>query len=77
MNNLGQRDSLIAEKMMPLNNPSEIPAFQSEQEEAEFWAIHEITEEFIERGGPVPEEEFPPPRISNPCRGTPRGCPAS
>lgn len=48
--------------MTPLNSPSEIPAFQSEQEEADFWAVHEITEEFIARGGPVPEGELPPPR---------------
>lgn len=67
----------VSEQMMPLNNPSEIPAFQSEQEEAEFWTIHEITEEFIERGGPVPEGELPPPRLSNLCRGIPRGCLAS
>lgn len=51
-----------AERMQPLNDPSEVPAFRSEQEEDEFWTGHEITEEFIARGAPVPEEELPPPR---------------
>lgn len=52
----------MSEKMMPLKDPSEIPEFRNEEEEAEFWATHEITEEFIERAGPVPEGELPPPR---------------
>ncbi len=50
------------EKMMPLKDPSEIPEFRNEEEEAEFWATHEITEEFIERAETVPESELPPPR---------------
>ena len=50
------------ERMQPLNDPSEVPEFRNKQEEDEFWAIHEITEEFLARGGPVPEGELPPPR---------------
>lgn len=49
-------------KMIPLRTPSEIPEFRNEEDEAEFWATHEITEEFIERAEPVPEGELPPPR---------------
>lgn len=49
-------------KMIPLRTPSEIPEFRNEEDETEFWATHEITEEFIERAEPVPEGELPPPR---------------
>lgn len=51
-------------KMVPLKGPSEIPEFRDEEEEVEFWATHEITEEFIEKAGPVPEEELPLPGTS-------------
>ena len=46
-------------EMMPLKDPSEIPKFRNDEEELEFWATHEVTEEFIEKVGPVPEGELP------------------
>ena len=45
-----------------INSPGEIPEFQSEAEEAEFWATHSLGEGMLERMGPVPEGELPPPR---------------
>ena len=46
-------------KMIPLRDPSEIPLGMSEEEEREFWDTHEITEEFLEKAEPVPEDELP------------------
>lgn len=51
-------------RIVPLKDPSEIPEFRNEEEEVEFWSTHEITEEFIEKAGPVPEGELPPPGTS-------------
>lgn len=48
-------------RMIPLRDPSEIPEDMSEKQEAEFWDTHEITEEFLEKMGPVPEGVLPPP----------------
>lgn len=49
-------------ELIPLRDPSEIPANMTEAEEREFWDTHEITEEFLEKAGPVPEHELPTPR---------------
>jgi hypothetical protein len=49
-------------KMVPLRDPSEIPENMSEEEEREFWDTHEITEEFLDKAEPVPEDELPPAR---------------
>lgn len=48
--------------MTPLRDPSDIPVFASEAEERAFWDTHELTEEFLERMGPVPDDELPPVR---------------
>lgn len=49
-----------ARRMVPLRDPSEIPEDMSEEEEAEFWDTHEITEEYLEKMGPPPEGVLPP-----------------
>lgn len=49
-------------KMVPLRDPSEIPIFTSEAAERAFWDTHEITAEFLERAGPIPDAELPPVR---------------
>lgn len=48
------------QKMIPLRDPSEIPEDMSEEEEAEFWDTHEITEEYLQKAGPMPEGVLPP-----------------
>ena len=49
-------------KLIPLRDPSEIPENMTEAEEREFWDTHEITEEFLDKAEPVPEDMLPPPR---------------
>ena len=41
---------------------SEIPAFASEAEEADFWATHALGDAVWDEMEPVPEDELPPPR---------------
>lgn len=49
-------------KITPLNDPSEVPENMTEEEEREFWDTHGVTEEFLNKAGPVPEDELPPVR---------------
>ncbi|MDQ3396711.1 MAG: BrnA antitoxin family protein [Deinococcota bacterium] len=49
-------------KMIPLNDPKEIPEGMSEAEAREFWQTHEITEAYLERAGAVSDDELPPVR---------------
>ena len=42
--------------MEEVRSPEEIPDFENEEEEAEFWATHSLGEEFLEKVGPIPEE---------------------
>lgn len=41
---------------------SDVPDFSTEKDAREFWDTHEITEEYLESTGPVPEEDMPPAR---------------
>src|SRR3982751_6471058 len=50
---------------IPITDPSQIPSNMTEEQSREFWDSHEITEEYIEKVGTVPEEDLPkfsPPR---------------
>ncbi len=47
------------ETIKPVNDPSEVPANLSGEEEIEFWETHGVTEEFLEKVEPVSEEELP------------------
>ena len=38
-----------SDDLIPVNDPSEIPAFATEAEEAEFWATHEISDELWDK----------------------------
>lgn len=49
-------------EMIPITDPSQIPPDMTEEEAREFFDTHEFTEEYLEKVGPVPEEELPPPR---------------
>ena len=46
--------------MSPLRDPAEIPEFSSEEDARAFWDTHEVTEEYLERAGPLPPEALPP-----------------
>lgn len=46
--------------MKEINSEEEIPDFETEEEEAEFWATHSFGEEYLEKMGPVPEGVLPP-----------------
>ncbi len=48
--------------MKEIQSPEEIPAFQTEEEEAEFWATHSLGDGMLDKMGPVPEDTLPPTR---------------
>jgi predicted DNA binding CopG/RHH family protein len=41
----------------------DIPTFASEEEEAQYWSEHELSDELLDRMGPLGEDLLPPPRI--------------
>lgn len=43
-----------------VNGPEEIPAFENENEEAEFWRTHTFSEAYWDRMPRVPDELLPP-----------------
>lgn len=47
-------------KMIPLKDPEDVPEGMSEEEAREFWEVHEVTEEYLEKAGPPPEGILPP-----------------
>lgn len=49
-------------KMEEIQSPEEIPDFENEEEEAEFWATHSLGDEFPEKAGPIPEGVLPSAR---------------
>jgi uncharacterized protein (DUF4415 family) len=48
--------------MKEVQSPEEIPQFANEAEEAEFWATHALSEAFLAKMEPLPEEVLPPAR---------------
>lgn len=40
----------------------EVPAFDTEAEEADFWATHALTDGLLAEMGPVPDDVLPPTR---------------
>lgn len=48
--------------MKEVQSPEEIPQFANEAEEAEFWATHSLSEAFLARMEPLPEDVLPPAR---------------
>lgn len=51
-------------RMQEIHSWDEVPAFQNEDEEHEFWSTHSLGEEILEQMGPIPEGVLPPPRAS-------------
>jgi len=48
--------------MKEVQSPEEIPQFANEAEEAEFWATHALSEAFLAKMEPLPEDVLPPAR---------------
>ncbi len=48
-----------SEDRIPLTDPSQVPSSMTEEEARKFWDSHEITEEYLNRAEPVPQEELP------------------
>ncbi|CAN5203286.1 CopG family antitoxin [soil metagenome] len=55
-------DEKGSRNMKEIQSEEEIPDFETEAEEAEFWATHSFGEEYLEKMGPVPEGVLPPVR---------------
>lgn len=51
-----------SKKLKEIQLPEEIPDFESEAEEAEFWATHSLGEGLLDKMGPVPGDVLPPAR---------------
>ena len=49
-------------KITSLGDPAEVPENMTEEEEREFWDTHGVTEEFLDKAGPVLEGMLPPAR---------------
>ncbi|MGH3086678.1 MAG: CopG family antitoxin [Rubrobacteraceae bacterium] len=49
-------------KLKEVNSLEEIPEFESEAEEAEFWSTHSFGDGLLDEMKPIPEGELPPPR---------------
>jgi uncharacterized protein (DUF4415 family) len=52
----------MSDEKIPIRNLSEVPDLATEREAREFWDTHEVTEEYLESTGPVPEEDMPQAR---------------
>ncbi len=48
-------------KLVEIRSWDEVPAFESEKEEAEFWSTHSLGEQIL-KAGPVNDPRLPPPR---------------
>ena len=48
--------------MTEIRDSKDIPKFQNEQEEAEYWATHSLGEELLDKMSPIPEGVLPPAR---------------
>ena len=49
-------------KMISINDPDEVPKNMTDQQSAEFWDTHELTEDFLLEAQPLEESEMPPKR---------------
>jgi hypothetical protein len=45
-----------------VNDWSEVPDFANENEEAEFWATHSLSDRLLEQAEPIEDGILPPPR---------------
>ncbi len=56
--------------MKTVASVDDIPEFESEREESDFWANHELSEEVWSNAKPLPKSILPPagPRAAGPMR---------
>lgn len=51
-----------APELLIVDGPADIPDFATEQEEAEFWMTHRLSDRLLEGMRPLPDEDAPRPR---------------
>ncbi len=59
--------------MKEIKSPEEIPDFETEEDEAEFWAQRSLGEEYLKEMGPIPESVLPPAGKPQRARSKPIG----
>ena len=52
----------MSKEMKEIKSWRDIPAFETEKEEQEFWSTHEPSEEMLEQMSPAGAGPLPPPR---------------
>lgn len=52
----------VRPRLIKIHSVSDIPDFETEEEEAQFWSTHSLSREMIEAAEPPPPEEMPPVR---------------
>jgi hypothetical protein len=52
----------MAKKMKEIKSWKDIPAFETEKEEQEFWSTHEPSQEMLDQMSPAGVGPLPPPR---------------
>jgi hypothetical protein len=57
------RGSKSVRSMSVVQRLGDVPEFATERQEADFWATHELGEEFLEAMGPLEPGILPPTRI--------------
>jgi predicted DNA binding CopG/RHH family protein len=53
------------DQMTVIHSVSEIPQFQSEGQEAEFWQTHRFSDKLLAEADPTRDEELPPARTKS------------
>lgn len=48
--------------LIPVNDWSEVPAFATEREEAEFWGTHRLGQSLLDQMVPLDDADLPRPR---------------
>lgn len=49
-------------KLSPMDNPEQVPNQMTDDESADFWDTHEITDDFLEKARPLDQSEMPSKR---------------
>jgi hypothetical protein len=52
----------IDRPFITVETPDDMPTFESEDEEREFWDVHDMGDAWYENVEPIPDDELPPVR---------------
>jgi hypothetical protein len=52
-----------SEHLIPVDDWSEVPSFESEGQEAEYWRTHCLGQPLLNQMGPINDGSLPPPRL--------------